>query len=490
MPIDPSIILGIRPPDPGPSLLDTYEQITRLQERKAAGEERRAAAQEAQAKRQREAQIEAAMRDAITLDPVTQQPTIDYAKLLPHVPPSTLFEVKQHVDATAEQALRLRETNLSVEQKIAAYLGGVSRGVRAANYDPKAYSLAVVGARRVGALTQAQADQLLDEAEADPTTIQRHVDAAIAQAGGAEPRLAQIQTMEGGVAGTKFVPETPGAFYPAVPKEPTAAAVGSFEDYLTRKAKEVGRPVVALTPRQVAQAKAEFEAAGRAPRDERVVQVIGPGGQPIWVRESQAVGQAAGSAAAGGGKPSTGAHKRALNFFNRAQQADTDLQAIEQEIAGLGLLGQTQLQYAPNLAQSQTGQLYTQAQRAFTEARLRKDSGAAIPPHEFENDRRTYFAQPGDTQATLQQKARARAAVLASIAFEAGPALGEFFGEDAEGLLTGLKTRAAPPSRSAAPEPTDDRTTTTGPRPGEQRPIPNVPGGVAEYRGGKWIRVK
>jgi len=478
MPIDPSIPLQIRPVQT-PSILDTYAQITQLQALKSAGEERRAAALEAQAKRQREAQIEQALQAGIGIDPVTKQPTFDFEKALGRqLPASLVFEMKKQFDANAEQMARLQTANLTAAEKRAVYLAGTARSLAASGYDPDIARLEIGAAKHIGALPEAESNALLDALERDPAAIQRWAASALARPGGeAQPRGVVVG------AGQQIRDPVTGALIAEGPaKPPDAPTLGSFEDYLARKAKEFGRPVVALTPRQVAQAKAEFEAAGRAPRDERLVQIIGPGGQPIWVRESQAVGQAAGSAAAGGGKPSTGAHKRALNFFNRAQQADTDLQAVEQEIANMGLLGQTQLQYAPNLAQSQTGQLYTQAQRAFTEARLRKDSGAAIPPHEFENDRRTYFAQPGDTQATLQQKARARAAVLASIAFEAGPALGEFFGEDAEGLLTGLKTRAAGP--------TDDRTTTTGPRPGEQRPIPNVPGGVAEYRGGKWIRVK
>ena len=125
--------------------------------------------------------------------------------------------------------------------------------------------------------------------------------------------------------------------------------------------------------------------------------IIGPGGKPVLVTRSQAVGKTPATAATTGGARATGAQNKVLGFFNRAKQADEDLQNLEASIAKMGYLDQERMKRAPNLLQTQLGQSYNQAQRAFTEARLRKDSGAAIPDSEFANDRRTYFAQPGDT---------------------------------------------------------------------------------------------
>ncbi|MDQ3169011.1 MAG: hypothetical protein M3Q55_02595 [Acidobacteriota bacterium] len=176
--------------------------------------------------------------------------------------------------------------------------------------------------------------------------------------------------------------------------------------------------------------------AGRAP--------VQPGSGPsrFWVmRNGEAVriseaeyqqGDKPAGGAAGTGRPATGAQNRVLGFFNRAQQADGDLETLEADVQKMGLGGQTRMATMPNVLQSDLGQKYTQAQRAFTEARLRKDSGAAIPNHEYDNDRKTYFAQPGDSQTTLEQKRQARAAVLASLAFEAGPALAGFLGDETE----------------------------------------------------------
>lgn len=186
----------------------------------------------------------------------------------------------------------------------------------------------------------------------------------------------------------------------------------------------------------VAQQRERREAAGGG--DSPLVSIVGPDGKAVLVRRQDAVGKAPASSATDG-RPATGAQMKVLGFFNRAKQADDDLQKLETEVSGMGLLSQERMKHATNILQSQTGQSYNQAQRAFTEARLRKDSGAAIPEQEFENDRVTYFAQPGDKKATLDQKRRARAAVLASLGFEAGPALGGFYGEDAPTMIEGYR---------------------------------------------------
>ena len=173
---------------------------------------------------------------------------------------------------------------------------------------------------------------------------------------------------------------------------------------------------------------------GRAPADERLVQIAGPQGTPIWVRESEAVGKPAAQAA----RAVTGQERQALAFYNRAQQAvdllttpGADGNSLEIKMAKQGTLRQVQGQRAPNLLQTSEQQAYRQAQRAFTEARLRKESGAAIPNAEYENDAKTYFVQPGDDPATVEQKRAARQTVLEGLRFGAGRAYDEYYGEPA-----------------------------------------------------------
>jgi hypothetical protein len=102
----------------------------------------------------------------------------------------------------------------------------------------------------------------------------------------------------------------------------------------------------------------------------------------------------------------------------------------------------------PNMLQTSEQQAYRQAQRAFTEARLRKESGAAIPESEFINDARTYFAQPGDSPQTIAQKQKARETLLAGMKFASGKAFGEFYGDEGGG---GAMSAATPAPSAARP---------------------------------------
>lgn len=172
-------------------------------------------------------------------------------------------------------------------------------------------------------------------------------------------------------------------------------------------------------------------AQSKPPADERIVQVMGPNGAPIWVRESEAVGKPAAQAA----RAVTGQERNVLAFYNRAKEASDTITtpgpngSLEEQIAKQSTAGQYRGQYAPNILQSKEQQSYRQAQRAFTEARLRKESGAAIPVAEYENDAKTYFAQPGDSLQVIEQKRKARQSVLDGLAFSSGKAYEEFYGE-------------------------------------------------------------
>jgi hypothetical protein len=173
--------------------------------------------------------------------------------------------------------------------------------------------------------------------------------------------------------------------------------------------------------------------------NERLVQVQGPNGSPIWVRESDAVGKPAAQAA----RAVTGQERGVLAYYNRAKDAsdtmaspDKSGTSLEDRVAKGGIGAQVGLQYAPNWAQSSDQQAYRQSQRTFTEARLRKESGAAIPEGEYENDAKTYFAQPGDDPKTIDLKRQKRQTVLEGLKFSSGKAYDEFFGGDGPGAPT------------------------------------------------------
>jgi hypothetical protein len=62
------------------------------------------------------------------------------------------------------------------------------------------------------------------------------------------------------------------------------------------------------------------------------------------------------------------------------------------------------------------------AQRDFISATLRQESGAAIAPSEFENQRKIYFPQPGDKPETVALKAKLREVAIEGLRLGAGPA--------------------------------------------------------------------
>jgi hypothetical protein len=62
-----------------------------------------------------------------------------------------------------------------------------------------------------------------------------------------------------------------------------------------------------------------------------------------------------------------------------------------------------------------------QAQRNFVNAVLRQESGAAINQSEFDNARKQYFPQPGDSTDVIEQKRQNRVRAMQGMAREAGP---------------------------------------------------------------------
>ncbi|WP_208281461.1 hypothetical protein [Massilia oculi] len=119
-------------------------------------------------------------------------------------------------------------------------------------------------------------------------------------------------------------------------------------------------------------------------------------------------------------------------FGLRAQEADkilTDLQGdyspaainskatvSEWPIVG-GALGAATNKFAL----TDNDQKAEQAQRDFINANLRQESGAAIMMDEFDNARKQYFPQPGDSDAVIAQKARNRKLAIQGLNSNAGP---------------------------------------------------------------------
>jgi len=97
-------------------------------------------------------------------------------------------------------------------------------------------------------------------------------------------------------------------------------------------------------------------------------------------------------------------------------------------LAVTSLGGNGVLNTLANPAMSKSTQKVIQAQRDFLNAVLRQESGAVIGPTEFENGKKQYFPQLGDTDDVIKQKRRNRETAImgfdniaGSAAYEAPP---------------------------------------------------------------------
>lgn len=123
----------------------------------------------------------------------------------------------------------------------------------------------------------------------------------------------------------------------------------------------------------------------------------------------------------------TEAQSNANLFGTRAEKANQSLNSLEgkyspakvqlQNFTG-GVPGAS---YLANKFMSDADQKASQAQMDFVTAILRKESGASISQSEFDNARRQYFPQPGDSPAVMKQKAANRQTAIEGIKASAGP---------------------------------------------------------------------
>lgn len=155
--------------------------------------------------------------------------------------------------------------------------------------------------------------------------------------------------------------------------------------------------------------RAQIEAAAKVGGSVPVGYRFTPGGK----LEAIPGGPADAKAAANANKPLTDTQAKALQFGSRMQVSGKlldDLAAGGTNQPGLVKRGAEAVGVGglANWTQSESQQQVDQAQRDFVNAVLRRESGAAISPGEFENAQKQYFPQPGDEPKTLAQKRRNR----------------------------------------------------------------------------------
>lgn len=125
------------------------------------------------------------------------------------------------------------------------------------------------------------------------------------------------------------------------------------------------------------------------------------------------------------GKPFTATQIESAGYADRINQANTIIDANPNTFANMNYaqfkLVQSKSQIANSLLTPEQRQV-AQAMRNFITAKLRKESGAAISPTEFEDARMQYFPALKDDQSTLNQKKQLRDSVLNNLVVGSGGA--------------------------------------------------------------------
>lgn len=123
----------------------------------------------------------------------------------------------------------------------------------------------------------------------------------------------------------------------------------------------------------------------------------------------------------------TGENQTAAGFLARMSNAEGLLGQYAPSLKDYAafdkmLSGNSVTSAAANRFISPEGQSYYQAASDWVRAKLRKESGASIPPAEMIQEIRTYFPVPGDSDQVIVQKERAREVAMQAMAQSAGPA--------------------------------------------------------------------
>lgn len=118
----------------------------------------------------------------------------------------------------------------------------------------------------------------------------------------------------------------------------------------------------------------------------------------------------------------TEAQSKDINFLTRAKKAESDLVPVEKELTSWA---QKQAQGLPlDMGNYTVSEDYKKAQQAGREILaiiLRKDTGAAVTPSEFETYSKIYLPQPGDGPDIIAAKRQSRQTAIKAIQSGLGP---------------------------------------------------------------------
>lgn len=115
-------------------------------------------------------------------------------------------------------------------------------------------------------------------------------------------------------------------------------------------------------------------------------------------------------------KPFTDSQSNSWIFTNRMKIAGDIINQFDDQFFKVGsknplnLIGVIPFIDTPNFLRSSDQQVVDQAERNFLNAVLRRESGAAISPDEFDSGSKQYFRRAGDSAAVIEQKRQNRIA--------------------------------------------------------------------------------
>ena len=138
-------------------------------------------------------------------------------------------------------------------------------------------------------------------------------------------------------------------------------------------------------------------------------------------------------------------------YANRILPAEQVIRDMEDQGTDWFQSGLSKIPLVGNMLIDPRRQALEQAQRDFINAVLRPESGATIQPHEFENARKQYFPQPGDSKDTIANKRRSRMEEIKGIVGGAGPAYRPSATFDESGELIRTAPGALGPPNASAP---------------------------------------
>ena len=410
MPIDASIPLGIRPPQiDGP--IDTYAKAEQLRGLRAQGQYRDMQMQELADKRSREQ----ARRGILS-------------KNLQGEELATELERGGFLDdaTTYRKSIDERQDGrIKREGEIVKLYGELSRAVLANPTEQSAIAAIERIEQATGRKMDAERGQIYS-LRGDPEGIRRMAAGAALEA---DKLLGQFKEMDvGGARVGGMVDPLTGQFNETFRQGKTVTPDAALTDERTRAEGAANRNVtirgqnmtdsrardLAAATRETARASdMQYDADRGVLINKRTQEVITPKGlegKPVKLTEGQG---------------------KAFMFGSRAVEADQIISDLGTDYSPAGIAAKNAagqvwgiggaLEMGANTMLSPKSQQAEQAQRDFINAALRQESGAVIAPSEFENARKQYFPQPGDSDEVLAQKKANRQRVIQGFQVVAGP---------------------------------------------------------------------